>query len=125
MASDLTVVRPDIKMKEVVIALFSNMLTATPSAPWLSADFADKTVQVFAGAGAGNIVIEGSNDPRVLTSPGTAVWVTAKDTDNVALSYAAATGGAATIRDNFYFLRANVTGTVTAGTVAISGKRTY
>lgn len=120
-----TRLKPDTSLYETTVVRWDEITSASDTVAAIAmGDHADKCVHVYGGAGTGNIVIQGSNDPRVLSDPNNAVWVTAKNTADADMSFAAATGGFGTIRDNFYFIRFAMSGgTVTAGRVAISAKR--
>ncbi len=76
--------------------------------PLESAKLSDKTAQVFGTFGAGgSITLQGSNDPRALSAPGSAVWVDLTDTTETALTFTGANG--AQILQNYRFIRPSVT----------------
>lgn len=108
-----------------ILAHYPVITSSDTHKPWAAGDYSDKSAHIFGGAGAGNIIVQGSNDPRVVSDPGSAVWVTCKDTADADMSYAAATGGRGTIRDNFYFNRVSTSGAVTAGQAAFCGRRSH
>lgn len=91
--------------------------------PLESAKLSDKTAQIFGTFGAGgSITLQGSNDPRVLSAPSSAVWVDLTDTTETALTFTTASG--AQILQNYRFIRPTVTagdGT-TALTVVLCSK---
>lgn len=62
-----------------------------------------KTVHVI-GTFGGTVTIQGSNDPRGLTDPGSAVWTTLTADGTNALTFTAA--GMKTIHENPRFIRA-------------------
>lgn len=71
--------------------------------------------------GTATVVVEGSNDPRVITDPANAVWISIRDTgSNVAgppaISFTA-TGGQSN-NEPWKHVRANVTA-FTSGTVSV------
>jgi hypothetical protein len=109
---------------------FSQYITWTPLAngdtgqPLENAGrYSDKTVQIFGTFGAGgSVTLEGSNDPRVMTAPGSAVWFALVDPASSAITKTSAAGEA--VLENPRFIRPNVTagdGT-TALTVIIAAK---
>ena len=80
------------------------------------AKLADKTVQMF-GTFGGTVTMQGSNDPRVVTDAGNAVWSTL--TDNNGGSIALTAAGMRLIAENPTFIRPSVGVGVTAVTIAI------
>lgn len=92
-------------------------LTGTDTGqPMAFSSLADKTVQVFGTIGAA-ITIQGSNDPRVLTDPGNAVWATLNDYAGNALSFTVA--GLKLIAEAPQFIRPNCAAGTTNATVII------
>lgn len=76
--------------------------------PLESAKLSDKTAQVFGTFGAGgSLTLQGSNDPRVLSAPSSAVWVDLTDTTETALTFTSANGSQ--ILQNYRFVRPTVT----------------
>jgi len=49
----------------------------------------DRTVQLFGTWDSATVVIQGSNDPRVVSDPGNAVWATLRDPAGNNLSFTA------------------------------------
>jgi hypothetical protein len=95
--------------------------------PYPSAKLSDKTVQVFGTFGTGGAVtMQGSNDPRVITDPTNAQWVTLTDTTETAIVLDTTTR-AAQILQNFRYVRPNVTAGdgATSLTVIICAKGDY
>ena len=94
--------------------------------PYQSAKLSDKTVQVFGTFGTGgSLKIEGSNDPRVISAPSSAVWVDLTDTTETTIVFSAA--GGAQILQNYRWIRPSVTagdGT-TSLTAIVSAKGCY
>lgn len=122
-----TRIKPDTSLFDTTIVVWEDITSAADTAaPIALGDHADKCVQILDTAGTGNILIQGSNDPRVLSDPVNADWVTCKNTADADMTFAAATptAGFGTIRDNFYFIKFAMSGgTVTGGRVAINMKR--
>jgi len=89
-------------------------------------DFSDKTMQIFGTFGSGgSVTMEGSNDPRVISAPGSAVWFTLVDPQANAITKTSA--GGEVILENPIWIRPNCTagdGT-TALTINIAAKREY
>lgn len=69
--------------------------------------YMDKTMQVFGTFGA-TVTMQGSNDPRVKSNPGSAVWFTLVDPHERNVSFTAA--GAEVLLENPRFIRPLVTG---------------
>jgi len=103
-----------------VLTIWDAMAALDTGKPWASADYAEKQVQAY-GTFGGAVTLEGSNDPRVETDPGNAVWTAVKDVDGNAISFTGA--GGALIRDNYYYLRPRAAASVSAAVVSIAGKR--
>ena len=73
------------------------------------AGHADKTLQIFGTFGTGGeVTFEGSNDPRVITDLGNAVWFTMNDPQTLPLVKTSAGGDL--IIENPRFMRPRVTG---------------
>lgn len=77
--------------------------------------FSDKTVQAF-GTTVTALTMQGSNDPRVITDPGNAVWFTLSKSDGSDLTLTSA--GGELILENPRYIRPLGT-TVTACTVIL------
>ena len=92
------------------------MGASVDGAPYAYGKFPDKTVQVF-GTFGGTVTLQGSNDPRVLSDPGNAVWFTLLDIDGDAITFTAA--GARVIRENPRFIRPSNGSGITASTCII------
>jgi hypothetical protein len=86
-------------------------------------DFPDKTIQCYGTFGTSVVVtVQGSNDPRVETNPGSAVWFTLTDYAGNPLTFEAA--GAKVPRHNTRYMRPAVSDHATpAITVAIAASR--
>ena len=88
---------------------WSLLTTGDTGSPWELLSAADKTVQIFGDFGAGaTVTLQGSNDPRVLTAPSSAVWFSLTDPQANAIEKTAAAGEA--ILENPRWIRPSVTG---------------
>ena len=66
---------------------WSGLANGDTGQPIPIAGHSDKTVHIYGTFGAGGTVaLEGSNDPRVLSDPGNAVWTTMNDAQALSLS---------------------------------------
>jgi len=64
----------------------------------------DKTFLIFHAAGAGDtVIVEGTNDQRVITDPTNALWVTLRDTGNMsaAATLISSASGAGAVAEGF------------------------
>lgn len=100
----------------LTIINWSGLTGGDTGQPMAYSSLADKTVQVFGTIGAA-ITIEGSNDPNVILSPGTAVWATLNDNFGNPLSFDAA--GMGLITEAPQFIRPNCAAGTTNATVII------
>lgn len=88
---------------------WSNLASNDDGQPLQFAGHADKTLQVFGSfSGGATLVFEGSNDPRVETDSGNAVWFTLNDMQTLPLSKTSAGGDL--IVENPRYMRPKVTG---------------
>jgi hypothetical protein len=88
--------------------------------PMQYSNLADKTVQVFGTIGAA-ILIQGSNDPNVIASPGSAIWSTLNDNFGNALSFSSA--GLSLIAEAPQYIRPSCGAGTTSATVIIVSNR--
>jgi hypothetical protein len=98
------------------IVNWSGLTGGDTGQPMTYSSLADKTVQVFGTIGAA-ITIEGSNDPNVLLSPGSAVWATLTDNFGNPLSFT--TAGLNLITEAPQFVRPKCAAGSTNATVII------
>lgn len=64
----------------------------------------DKAFLIFHAAGVGEtVIVEGTNDQRVETSPATAIWITLRDTGNMsaAATLITSSSGASATQEGF------------------------
>ena len=73
-----------------------------------SSMFSDKTVQFFGTFDGKTVILEGSNDPRVIYDPENAVWFTLTDPSSTAISKTSASGEA--VLENPRYIRPSVSG---------------
>lgn len=93
----------------VQIVKWEGLTTNDTGQPWRRADHSDKCVQIFGDFGSGaTVTIQGSNDPRVETDPGNAVWFSVTDPQANAIAKTAAAGEQ--ILENPLWYRPSVTG---------------
>lgn len=77
--------------------------------PWQLVHYSDKTVQIFGDFGSGaTVLMQGSNDPRVISDPDNAVWFSLTDAQGNAISKTALAGE--TILENPRWIRPYVSG---------------
>lgn len=76
--------------------------------PLESNNLSDKTVQIFGTFGTGgSVTLQGSNDPRVISNPGSDVWFPLTDPQGNAITKTAASGEQ--IMENPRWVRPSVT----------------
>lgn len=93
----------------VHIVKWEGLTTNDTGEPWRRSDFSDKCVQIFGDFGSGaTVTMQGSNDPRVVTSPGSAVWFSLTDPQANAIAKTSAAGEQ--ILENPVWIRPSVTG---------------
>lgn len=106
-----------------------NASTATEAGTAWHVIAKDKTFLIFHAAGAGSTVImEGSNDPRVLTDLANSIWVTIRDTgDPSAVTLISSASGAGATQAGFSnnepwkWIRANKTASAGGASTVILG----
>jgi hypothetical protein len=77
----------------VQIVRWEGLTTNDTGQPWRRADYSDKCVQIFGDFGTNaTVTIQGSNDPRVVTDPGNAVWFSLTDPQANAIAKTSAAG---------------------------------
>ncbi len=99
------------------VANWTGLTGGDTGEPFKFSNLADKTVQVFGTIGAA-ITIEGSNDPRVISDPGSAVWETLTDFLGNNISYVA--NGMTVIAQAPIWIRPNCAAGSTNATVIIN-----
>ena len=87
---------------------WTDLTSGDDGAPLQFAGHADKTLQVLGVFSGGTLVFEGSNDTRVETDSGNAVWFTLNDMQTLPLSKTSAGGDL--IVENPRYMRPKVTG---------------
>lgn len=106
----------------VVMHLWESLDGDDTGRPVKTADFSDKTVQIWAtDHGSGTTVLQGSNDPRANpnhTDHANAVWKTLKDADGNAISVTA-DSNVLLVRENPLWIRPSQSGG-TAATVKVA-----
>jgi hypothetical protein len=85
-----------------------------------SLNFVDKTVQAWGTIGAA-ITIQGTNDPRAISDPSNAQWVTVKDSYGADISFSSA--GGALMAQNYTYIRPSCASGTTNATVALNCTR--
>ena len=114
--------RPDPRLMQTFIQTYPTFSNTSTLFPVAVGDLSELTVQAYGvGAGGGSVKIQGSNDPRVVTDPGNAVWFDCTKNGTDALSFSAA--GAMNLHEHPVWIKPAVTGTLAAVLLAISGKR--
>ncbi len=92
----------------VFMYTWAGLLNGDTGAPLQIPSMSDKTVHIFGTFGSGgSVTLQGSNDPRVLTNPGSAVWVALTDPQGNAITKTAAAIEA--LLENPIFIRPIVT----------------
>ena len=92
----------------LIYATWSAIANGQSGAYLESAEFSDKTMQIFGTFGAaGSVTLEGSNDPRVITDSGNAVWFALIDPQGSTITKTSAAGEA--ILENPRFIRPRCT----------------
>jgi hypothetical protein len=99
------------------VVTWASMAASVNGEPFEYSKFTNKTLQVF-GTFGGTVTIQGSNDPRVLTDPGNAVWATLTADGTNALTFTAV--GMKKIHENPRFIRPSNGSGITATTVIIN-----
>jgi hypothetical protein len=109
----------------VQMVTWAGLTTNSNGNPWQRVDFTDKCVQIFGNFGSGaTVVIQGSNDPRVITDPANAVWTDLTDAQGTTISKTAA--AIEQIVDNPRWIRPRVTGgTSPSITVVIAASKGF
>lgn len=100
----------------MVVITWAALVADDTGQPMAYSSSADKTVQVFGDMG-GEVLIEGSNDPRVVSDPDNAVWFNLTSNLGNDLSFAAA--GGALIAQAPRYVRPRAASGVTDATVII------
>ncbi len=104
------------KLVGTLTAVWTAMGASVNGAPLEYSKFPDKTVQAY-GTFGGTVTMQGSNDPRVLTDAGNAVWFTLTDNQGAPITFTAA--GAKLIAENPRFIRPSNGSGITATTIVI------
>jgi hypothetical protein len=78
----------------------------------------DRSVQAFGTFGGATCILEGSNDPRVETDPGNAVWSPLTDASTTAISFTAA--GIEAVNENPLYIRPRLSVAGTGATITVS-----
>jgi hypothetical protein len=78
----------------------------------------DRSVQVFGTFGGATCILEGSNDPRVETAPGSAVWSPLTDASTTAISFTSA--GIEAVNENPLYIRPRLSVAGTGASITIS-----
>ena len=78
----------------------------------------DRSVQVFGTFGGATCILEGSNDPRVETDPGNAVWSPLTDNGSTAISFTAA--GIEAVNENPLYIRPRLSVAGSGATITVS-----
>ncbi len=101
------------------------ILAADTCAPVEIPHWMDRTVHVFGTFGSATVLIQGSNDPRVLSAPGSADWQTIRDPGGNNLSFNAA--GLKAILELPRFIRPSTSGGdgTSSVTVVINSRGEY
>ncbi len=90
---------------EVVTWVLANGDTGAPIA---FASYGDKTMQIFGTFGSGgSVTLQGSNDPRVVSDAGNAVWFSLVDPQGNAITKTSAAGEA--LLENPLYIRPSCT----------------
>ena len=99
-----------------------NLTTASPTGNFIEMPGAsDRCVHVYPTAagtfGGATCILEGSNDPRVETDPGNAVWTQLTDPSSTAISFTAA--GIEAVNENPLYIRPRLSVPGTAAQVTV------
>lgn len=95
------------------------LTTASPNGAYLKQPGAsDRSVQVFGTFGGATCILEGSNDPRVETDPGNAVWSPLTDNGSTAISFTAA--GIEAVNENPLYIRPRLSVVGSGATITVS-----
>ena len=94
------------------------LTTANPTGAFLERPGAsDRCVHVYGTFGGATCILEGSNDPRVETDPGSAVWSPLTDASTTAISFTAA--GIEAVNENPLYIRPRLSVAGTGATITI------
>lgn len=113
--------RPVGSVQDAKIYTYAALTGADTTKPLAVGDLSEITVQMYGDfTGGGAVKIQASNDPRVTSDPGNAVWFDATYDGSNGLSLAAA--GMKNLHEHPYYIRAVPSGTLAGVNVAVSGK---
>ena len=116
----MAVITADVEntVQGVVFINWLNITGADTAAPEAYGSFADKTVQAFGDFNGGTITMQGSNDTRVTTAPGDAIWETL--TDNLGNDILFTGNDGALIAEAYRFIRPSPDSDIADVTVSVT-----